>query len=77
MICIGGCGRSAASSTLDALTAIGSAHAGKALAPEALLERLRDADFRRRFNGPAPARVTFPDPETAALATAFENARKP
>lgn len=59
---------------LSALTAIGSAHAGEALTPEALLERLRDPEFRRRFNGPPPAKVTFPDEATARLASDFENA---
>lgn len=58
---------------LDALVAIGSAHAGEPLTPEALLERLRDPGFRRRFNGPPPSEVTFPDEETAALAAWFEN----
>ncbi len=61
-------------SLLSALTAIGSAHAGEALTPEALLGRLRDPEFRRRFNGPAPAEVVFPDEATAAFAAAFENA---
>lgn len=61
---------------LDVFLAIGSAHAGEPLTHEALLERLRDPDFRRRFNGPPPAVVTFPDAETAELAAAFENARK-
>ncbi len=63
-------------SLLAALTAIGSAHAGETLTPEALLERLRDPDFRRRFNGPPPPVVTFPDAETAEAAAAFENARR-
>lgn len=62
------------STLLDVLVAIGSAHAGEPLTPEALLQRLRDDDFRRRFNGPPPAEVTFPDEQTAALAAAFENA---
>ncbi len=57
----------------DALLAIGSAHAGEPLTHEQLLERLRDPVFRARFNGPAPAKVVFPDEETAALAVAFEN----
>jgi hypothetical protein len=35
---------------------------------------LRDPEFRRRFNGPPPAEVVFPDEETAALAAEFENA---
>lgn len=59
---------------LAALVAIGSAHAGEPLTPEALYERLRDPNFRRRFNGPPPPKVTFPDEETAAVAAAFENA---
>lgn len=54
--------------------AIGSAHAGEPLTHETLLERLRDPEFRRRFNGPSPAVVTFPDEEAAALAVAFEKA---
>lgn len=58
---------------LAALTAIGSAHAGEVLTPEALLERLRDPEFRRRFNGPVPPVVVFPDAETAEAAAAFEN----
>jgi hypothetical protein len=68
----------------DALLAIGSAHAGEPLTHEQLLRRLlgdgtpegaaRAAAFRARFNRPAPPKVTFPDEETAALATAFENA---
>lgn len=59
---------------LDALVAIGSAHAGEQLTPEELYRRLADDDFRARFNGPPPSSVTFPDEATAALATAFENA---
>lgn len=63
-----------AATLLDAFLAIGSAHAGEPLTHEALLERLLDDDFRRRFNGPPPAVVAFPDEQTAALAAAFENA---
>ena len=58
----------------DALLAIGSAHAGEPLTHEQLLERLRDPAFRARFNGPLPDVVVYPDAETAALASAFENA---
>ena len=39
---------------LDVFTAIGSAHAGAPLTPDALLERLKDPAFRARFNGPPP-----------------------
>lgn len=60
---------------LKMFLAIGSAHAGEPLTQEALLHRLEtDADFMRRFNGPPPPVVVFPDEETAALAVAFENA---
>lgn len=63
---------------LDVFLAIGSAHAGEPLTQEGLLERLKDPEFMRRFNGPPPPVVTFPDAETAALAAAFENAgRRP
>ena len=65
---------------LDVFTAIGSAHAGAPLTPDALLERLKDPAFRARFNGPPPPTVTFPDERTAArtaaLAAAFENATR-
>ena len=66
--------RPPAATLLSALTAIGSAHAGEALTPVALLERLRDPEFRRRFNGAPPAEVTFPDEATAKAAADFENA---
>ena len=59
---------------VDMLTAIGSAHAGERLTPEQLLERLRDPEFRARFNGPPPAEVAFDDEATAAFAARFENA---
>lgn len=76
---------SKAKTMLSALTAIGSAHAGEALTPEAILRRLlpaddsteeqaRAAEFRRRFNGPAPAAVKYPDTATAAAASRFEDA---
>ena len=62
-------------SLLDAFVAIGSAHAGEPLTPEALHERLlRDPVFRALFNGPPPAEVTFPDEETAIVAVLFEHA---
>jgi hypothetical protein len=72
-------------SLLSALTAIGSAHAGEALAPDALLRRLlpaddspeeqtRAAEFRRRFNGPVPAEAWYPDAATAVVARKFEDA---
>lgn len=61
---------------LDVFLAIGSAHAGGPLTHGQLLERLRDPEFRARFNGPPSPEVTFPDEETAAAAVAFENAGK-
>ena len=67
---------SARADMLKVFTAIGSAHAGKPLTPDALLERLKDPAFRARFNGPPPPTVTFPDERTAALAAAFENATR-
>lgn len=66
--------RNKAAQMLDAFLAIGSAHAGEPLTHAQLLERLRDDDFRARFNGPPSPEVTFPDEETAAAAAAFENA---
>lgn len=62
---------------LAVMTAIGSAHAGERLTPEQLLERLRDPAFRARFNGPMPSAVTFPDADTAALASSFQEAAVP
>lgn len=59
---------------LSVFLAIGSAHAGTPLAHEDLLLCLCNPDSRRRFNGPPPPEVTFPDEETAALAAAFQNA---
>lgn len=69
---------------LAALTAVGSAHAGKDLTPEELQALLlgdgtpegaaRAAAFRARFNGPPPPMVTFPDEATARVAVEFENA---
>lgn len=63
-------------SLLDVFLTIGSAHAGEPLTHEALMERLLDPTFRARFNGPPPAEVVFADEQTAATATAFENAGK-
>ena len=62
---------------LDVFLAIGSAHAGEPITHPMLLERLLcDPDFRRRFNGPPPVEVEFPDEETAAAAVAFESAAR-
>lgn len=41
----------------------------------AIADRLAsDAAFRERFNGPAPASMTFDTEEQAAFAASFENA---
>lgn len=61
---------------LAAFAAIGSAHAGEPLTPQQLMERLRDPQFRARFNGPVPPVVEFPDEETARAAAEFENAKR-
>lgn len=60
---------------LSVMVAIGSAHAGEALTPEMLLAKLHaDPGFMRRFNGPPPPEVTFPDEATAKLAVDWQNA---
>lgn len=65
-----------AATAVTAFAAIGSAIAGEALTPDALMRRLRDADFRKRFNGPAPPVVVFPDEATAKWAADFENMKR-
>lgn len=56
------------------MLAIGSAHAGKRLTHAELLERMKDPDFRKKFNGQFPDTVVYPDVHTAHLATEFERA---
>lgn len=59
---------------LAMFVAIGSAHAGEPLTPDELVAKLQtDQDFMRRFNGPVPAEVAFPDEATAALAVTWQS----
>jgi hypothetical protein len=51
----------------------GSAIAGKPLTHAEMLERFKDPAFRAAFNRGAPV-VEYPDAETAALASRFEEA---
>lgn len=59
---------------LDAMLAIGSAHAGQRLTHDELLERLKDDAFRARFNGPIPEVVMFPNEDAARTARTLEAA---
>ena len=52
----------------------GSAIAGNPLTPAEMMERLKDPAFREAFNEPPPPVVKYPDAETAALASRFEEA---
>lgn len=63
---------SARDQMLAMFVAQGSAIAGEPLTRETLFERLRDPEFRARFNGPAPTVVRYPDAATARLAAGFE-----
>jgi hypothetical protein len=58
---------------LAVFLAQGSAIAGKPLTHAEMLERFKDPAFRAAFNRGAPV-VEYPDAETAALASRFEEA---
>ena len=58
---------------LAVFLAQGSAIAGKPLTHAEMLERFKDPAFRAAFNRGAPV-VKYPDAETAALASRFEDA---
>ena len=52
----------------------GSAIAGKPLTHAEMMERFKDPAFLKAFNGPTPPVVKYPDAETAALASRFDEA---